>query len=126
MPTALRRGRSRIDVGKPSEFTLRLRKGHCSCALGRYQYPRFLAFVAPFLAVFDRARQIRRCASKQRRRRPLHYTAFERRHMPERCGTEALIGSMCLLAMRRLTFAPSGEKASYAGSPSEVQACHQP
>lgn len=36
--------------------------------------------------------------------------------MPERCGTEALIESMCLLAMTRLTFAPSGEKASYPGS----------
>ena len=37
---------------------------------------------------------------------------FETRHMLERCGTEALIGSMCLLAMMRLTLPPSDDKAS--------------
>ena len=40
-----------------------------------------------------------------------NYAAFEMRHMAERCGTDALIGSMCLLATVRLTFAPLGEKA---------------
>ncbi len=46
--------------------------------------------------------------------------------MLERCGTEPLIGSMCLLAIVMLTLAPSGENGSYEGSPNAPQACHQP
>ena len=55
-----------------------------------------------------------------------HYAAFEMRHILERCGTEALIGSMCLLAMIWLAFAPSDDKGSYDGNANGAQACHQP
>jgi hypothetical protein len=48
------------------------------------------------------------------------------RHPLDRCGTEALTESMCLLAMARLMLAPSGENGSYEGSPNSPQACHHP
>jgi hypothetical protein len=52
--------------------------------------------------------------------------SFATRHMRERCGTDALIGSMCVFGMTRLILAPVGDSGSYPGSPSSLHACHQP
>jgi hypothetical protein len=48
------------------------------------------------------------------------------RHIRERWGTDALIGSICVFGMMKLILAPAGDSGSYPGRPSSLHACHQP
>src|SRR5208337_995691 len=56
----------------------------------------------------------------------LQHSTVDTRHNRERCGTEALIGSRCVLGMIRLMLAPFGDKGSYPGRPSSAHPCHHP
>ncbi len=46
----------------------------------------------------------------------LRHPSFETRHMRERCGTEALIGSICVLGMMRLMLAVAAQNLIHAES----------
>lgn len=52
--------------------------------------------------------------------------AFLTRHIRERCGTDALIGSIRVLGMVSLTWLRPATADRYLGSPSSLHACHQP